>query len=125
MSNRAAFDKVDQCWNGAAPDFVLELARKCDDLGSQRAVAELIGYSAATVNLVLGNRYSGDMGRVETTIRGALMAETVPCPVLGEITKDICSQHQREIYRPTNSMRARLYRACRNCQYSQVGGKHG
>ena len=121
-TRRTAELKALKSWSDTIPDFVLSLARKCDDLASQRAVADLIGYSATTVNQVLGNSYRGDMKRVEIAIRGILMAETVTCPVLGQITKDVCSNTQREPFRATNSQRVRIYRACRGCEHRLMGG---
>jgi hypothetical protein len=52
---------------------------------------------------------------VRARIRGALMAETVMCPILGEIGRDRCLTEQKRPFAATNSTRARLYHACKTC----------
>jgi len=107
-------------WDGFAPDWVLVMADRCDQT-SQRAVAERIGYSPASVNRILKNKWSADLTAVERMVRGAFMAATVICPVQGEIGTDACSANQELPFAATNNMRVRLYRACRGgCQHSRI-----
>jgi DNA-binding transcriptional regulator YdaS (Cro superfamily) len=93
------------------------LQRACDQGvgGSQVKAAAQLGVSSATVNQLLKGRYPGDVGRMETKIRGELLRETVACPVMGDLSKRSCLDYQRQPYAPTNPQRARLYKACQSC----------
>lgn len=99
-------------WDGEPPDWVLILADACQ-ASSQSAVAKRVGYSAATVSQALSNSYRGDIERVAEMVRGALMASSVDCPVLGTIGRDRCLTEQKEPFRATSAHRAQLYHACR------------
>lgn len=97
-----------------APDWIAELAAEADRHGLAKA-GKTIGYSASAVSTVLSGTYRGDVGRVEQMVRGALMALTVDCPVLGDLTRDRCLAEQREPFRATSRHRAQLYHACKTC----------
>jgi uncharacterized protein involved in cysteine biosynthesis len=107
----SALEKATGGWSGGVPDWVQTLAEQCDAT-SQNKVAKVLGYSAATVSLVLAGSYSGDLRRVELAVRGAFLAATVNCPVLGDIPANDCLTHQRQDFRATNHVRVQLYRAC-------------
>lgn len=116
-----AVDTVRQAWGAEPPDWVLALAEYCDARKSQRAAGDLIGYSASAVNQILHAKYP-NTSEVEDKVRGALLGETVNCPVVGVLTKDRCRAHQAAPFAATNSTRVRLYRACREgCPNSQIG----
>lgn len=95
------------------PDWIMVLAESCD-ASSRAKVAARLGYSAGVVSQVLNNTYKGDLGRVEGVVRGALLAEKVMCPVVDEISRDVCLENQKRNPPFTSAMRARLYRACRD-----------
>lgn len=123
-SPRVAMANVLDAWP-TPPDWVIELARACDAPGaSQASVARRIDYSASAVSSVLRNSYGGDLARVEQVVRGALMAETVACPIVGEITRNVCLGHQKRARKfvPTSSMRVHLYRTCPTCPHSRMKG---
>lgn len=108
---------------GSVPAWVQVLAQACDG-ASQSVVARRIGYSAAVISQVINHSYRGDLARVEAAVRGALMDETVICPVLGDIAHDVCLAHQKRKFDCTSAMRARLYRACRSgCPHFLGGGR--
>jgi hypothetical protein len=114
--------KAAKAWKNACPDWILVLAEKCE-ASSQNKVAKEIGYSAAVVSTVLSATYKGDLITVEKAVRGAFMAETVYCPVLGEMASNACLEHQNRPFASSNSLRVRLYKACRSgCTYSRIGG---
>jgi hypothetical protein len=106
--------KARAAWPDPLPAEVLALADACN-ASTASAVAARIGYSPAVVSHVLSAKYRGDMTAVFARIRGALMAETVACPVLGEIGTDRCLIEQRRPFAATNSTRARLFHACKTC----------
>lgn len=117
-------EKTLAAWHGEAPDWITELARLATAKGL-RVCARKIGYSQTTISQALANKYPGALDKIEETVRGALMDVKVPCPVLGTIGRDKClaSQSQPKAY--TNSVRTRLYRACRNgCPHSRLKGSH-
>lgn len=91
---------------------------------SQLQVAARIGYSAAVVNAVLAGNYSGNLERVQRAVEGALMAMTVDCPVIGELPRQRCIEHQRTPFTATNPARVALYRACRGgCPHALTASK--
>lgn len=107
------------------PDgWLLELARLADAEGLGGA-EKRIGYSRSAISTVLSGKYGGDMERVAQMVRGALMSETVDCPVLGEIGRDRCATEQKEPFRATSAFRAQLYHACKVCPNRRhAGGDH-
>jgi hypothetical protein len=107
-------------WGEPLPDWIEALATACDRQ-SQNAVARRLGYSGAAVSLVLNHRYGRDLTAVEQAVRGALMATTVACPVVGELAADACNAHQRAPWAPHNPQRIAFYRACRDgCRHSRL-----
>lgn len=95
-------------------DWISELKAECAKT-SQAKVAKEMGYSAATISLVLKGRYAGDLSAVEKAFRGAFKSETVTCPVLGEIPAHRCISIQRQPFAATNHQRVLLFKACKTC----------
>ncbi len=106
-------DKAAAAWQ-PVPDWIAVLAAHADHAGL-KGTAERINYSVSAVSTVISGKYAGDVGRVEAMVRGALMAETVDCPVLGAIGRDRCLREQKEPFRATSAFRVRMYHACRRC----------
>ena len=89
---------------------------------SQAAVAERIGMSATVICQVLGDKYPGRLSSVQKRVEGALMAQTVTCPVLGTLPRHECLNHQQRKFAATNFQRVNLWRACRaGCPHSEIG----
>ena len=107
-------------WGAPLPDWVAALAEACAQ-SSQNKVAARLGRSAALVSTVLRNRYAGDMLAVEELVRGHLLAETVTCPSLGTLPLHECRawRAKADAFQNTNSLRVRMYRACRFCSRYQ------
>ncbi|MCF1744652.1 transcriptional regulator [Paradevosia shaoguanensis] len=115
-------EKANRAHGNAMPEWIGELARLVDASGLKEA-ARRLGYSTATLSQVCNGKYLGDLAKVGEVVRGALMAETVDCPVLGEIGRDRCLHEQDEPFRATSSYRAQLYQACRHsCPHSRIKG---
>ncbi len=113
-------DKAREAWGSQMPGWVLVLAEQVDR-SSLKAVAKKIGYSLATVSYVIANKYAGDLDRVAAKVSGALMNETVVCPILGEIGRDHCLDEQKKNFVGTSSIRSKLFRACRSgCVHSRI-----
>lgn len=111
--------KARAAWGEAIPAEVLILAEACRGR-TQRALAKQLGYSDATISYVLSNQYgNGDLPKVFAKIRGALMGETVDCPELGEITRDVCLNWQSKPFAATNSLRVKMFHRCRSCPLRQ------
>lgn len=104
-----------RAWGTNPPDWIMALAKACDESASQGKVAACLGISAAVVNQALGNSYRGRMHTVEARVRGELMKETVSCPVLGEISRRDCLDHQKRKFRAINPLRVMLHQACPTC----------
>lgn len=113
--------KATVAWGEQLPDWIVVLAEACD-MESQAAVAKRLGYSGSTVSQVLSNSYDkGDVAKFEQIVRGALMAETVICPIIGEMTRDVCLNWQKRPFSTTNSNAVRMFQACRNgCPHSRL-----
>lgn len=113
--------KAAAAW-GETPEWVLQLAAEADR-STVTAAARRVGYSTGAISQIIGAKYPGDLGKVETAVRGALMGETVDCPVLGEIGRDYCLQQQGMPRATTSAIRTRLYNACRSgCPHSRLKG---
>lgn len=125
MNGLSMQQKASKAWDGGVPDWVAELAEMAERQGLN-ACASRLGYSPAVISQTIGNKYQGDLSKVEDKVRGALMGATVLCPVLGEIGRDVCLGWQAKPKAVTNSTRSKLYRACRNrCPHSRLkGGSH-
>ena len=125
QSGKTVADPVEKAvaaWGEKIPAWVMELAEACQK-SNQSMVAKKLSYSPAVVSSILSNTYRGDVARVEQMVRGALMAETVPCPALGEIARNVCLDWQAKPQAVTSSHRAAMYRACRNnCPFSRIAG---
>ncbi len=112
---------------GGMPDWVMVLAEACDRT-SQNAVARRIGMSASVVSCTINRTYKGLLDGIEARVRGALMSEEVDCPVLGQLRKDACLDHQKraQTFSATSTMRVRMYQACRGgCVHSRLSQKVG
>lgn len=125
-SPRKAVSTATQAW-GELPEWLLVLAEACD-ASSQNVVAKRLGYSNSVVSAVLANSYKGAVHAVEKTVRGALMAEELDCPVLGALRKDRCLENQKKAvhFHTTSSLRVRLYMSCRGkCVHSRMAIEKG
>lgn len=118
----SAFTRASGTWGIPLPDWIAELARRCDARGgSQTKIARELGYSTAVINSVLGNKYTGDLEKVEQKVRGQFLGETVDCPVLNTITKSDCINAQAKPFSAFDPERVRIYRACRSgCPHSRL-----
>lgn len=105
-----------ECWGEDLPDWVEALARECAAT-SQNQVAKRLERSSTLISQVLRAKYPGDLRAVEDLVRGHLMAETVACPSLGALPLHECRSWMAKAhqFQNTNSLRVRMYRACRTC----------
>lgn len=86
---------------------------------SQTKVADELGVSTAVVSTLLKDKYPGNVDSMEQRIRGQYMAETVRCPVMGDLSKRHCLDNQALPMAFTNPVRAALGRACKTCPLSK------
>lgn len=114
--------KAQDAWGKSCPEWVLEWARYANR-NTGTLAAKKVNYSLATFSYVMANKYTGDIQRVELKVRGALMSETVMCPIVGEIGRDRCLDEQKMGHTGASSVRAKIYRACRGgCPHSRIQG---
>jgi hypothetical protein len=117
--------KAHAAWGEAMPKWVRVLAEEANRTNATLA-ARRIGYSLAVLSHVFSRNYRGDMSKVEARVRGALMGETVTCPVVGEIGRDRCLSEQAMGNTGASSIRAKLFRACRGgCPHSRLTREEG
>jgi len=112
--------KAHKAWGEALPAWVEALATACDQT-SQRRVAERIGYSSATVSLVVKATYTGDLTAVERAVNASILNAHVECPVAGNIPLADCIANQKPASRFTNQRQIQFLRTCPTCP--QRGGK--
>lgn len=91
----------------------------------QPATAVLIGYSTAVVCSVLKGSYKGNLSTVEERVKGALMGQSVDCPVIGELARNKCLDHQRAAFAATNPQRVQLWLTCPGCTHNLSAGVAG
>lgn len=107
----------------ADAEWIKALRMECQRT-SQNKTARLIGTSSATINQVLKGTYAGRLDRIEARVMGTLMKQTHECPVLGEISRKRCQDHQARPFATTNPTRVALYMACRKgCKHSKLGSE--
>ncbi len=96
-------------------DAVELLRQKVQELG-QGEVSKRLGYSKATVSLVINRKYNGNLNSVSLKIKEVFGGLKVNCPVLGEIDLAECAENRRQPFSATNPLRVRLFKACRTCR---------
>ncbi len=98
------------------PEWLQVLAAACEAT-SQADVSRRLGISASSVCLLLKGTYKGRLDHMEARVRGELMARTVQCPVLGEMSTRQCCDEQKKPYWP-NPLRSALFKACKTCPHA-------
>ncbi|WP_027358865.1 helix-turn-helix domain-containing protein [Desulforegula conservatrix] len=91
------------------------LRQKVDDFG-QGEVAKRLGYSKATVSLVINDKYNGNLNSVLLKVKEVFGGLKVNCPVLGEIDLAECAENKRQPFSASNPLRVRLFKACKACE---------
>lgn len=97
----------------------LEALQEAVKRTSQRSVAAKLGVSTTMVSQALNGRYPSSLRTLEQRVRGTLLAATVDCPVLGEISTRRCADEQRRPFSTSNPTRVRLFVTCRSCPRRQ------
>lgn len=105
-------------WGDGMPDWVGVLADECDQVGQVHA-ARRVGFSTSTINEVVRRKYKGRIANIEAAVRGAFMGSTVQCPVLDEITVDLCIENQKRPFSAANPIRVALHRTCPTCPHNR------
>jgi len=105
-------------WGDDIPDWIVALATECDSIGI-RAVALKAGLSKTTVHETVRRTYKARLDNVEQKVRGAFMGKTVDCPVLDEITVDLCLENQKRPFSAANPTRVALHRTCPTCRFNR------
>lgn len=117
----SALDKARAAWK-VVPEWVTKLALACDRDGLT-VVAAALGYSKTAVSQTINRRYTGSYDKVEKAVRRALTGDRVGCPALGEISQEQCLEEQIKPFSTGNSLRVRVWRACRGgCGQYRGGG---
>jgi hypothetical protein len=122
--------KAREAYGGTLPAWIEELA-KFANRTSAAAAGRKVGIGSSTVTQLINGSYGAkDWTGVEARVRGALMQETVICPVLDEIARDHCLDEQKKSFTGTSAVRTSLYHECRSgrCPHSRLktdGGVDG
>jgi len=114
-------ERAVEAWGEPLEDWLQVLVEECAKT-SQNAVSRKLQVSSTVVSRVIGNSYGGDTGKLAERVRGTFMAQTVECPVLGEIRCNRCIGEQGKKLTFENPLRQRIYHACRGgCPHSRLG----
>lgn len=98
---------------GSAVDWLAALRAEADRTTQER-VAQRLGVSPGTVSQVLSGKYGADTTRIARRVRGALLGETVECPVALEMPLHRCQEIQeRKPGTSGNPIYARAQLCCR------------
>jgi len=101
-------------WGAGLPDWVEALAIAADNAPSQAELNKKLKLkSASVISGVIGKSYPGKTDKIEAVVRGALMNETVKCPVLGAIARNDCVTNQKKKFTTANPRAVQLWQACR------------
>lgn len=75
--------------------------------------------SPSVINQALQGKYGGDNARLQALVEGLMLTITVDCPVLGDLPRQRCAEHQqrRKQFAITNPTRILLYRVCPTCEH--------
>ncbi|WP_337840483.1 helix-turn-helix transcriptional regulator [Rheinheimera sp.] len=96
----------------------LEILRAKVEHQGRRYVCEKLGISSTTLSQVLNEKYPGNLDNIRTKVTAAFgitLAQTVVCPVLGEIGTERCRTEQQKPFTATNPTRVKLWQNCRAC----------
>lgn len=96
-------------------DTLALLKHKVKDL-TQIEVAKRLGYSKATISLVVNDKYNGDLNAVLSKVKEVFGGLKVGCPVLGEIDLAECAEHKRRPFSASNPLWVRLFKTCKGCK---------
>lgn len=123
--NRTMVEKAVLAHGEDLPDWVNELAALVDQIGLKAAGAR-VGYSGSAMSQVINAKYPGDLAAVEAEVRSALLSPTVDCPVLDEITREICLEYQAKPFSAASARSALVFHACKRCPNArqQKGAPH-
>ncbi len=98
----------------------IEILRKEVEAKGPKAVAQEIGYSRATVDLVLKGTYAGSSDKVAERVMSIYGNNgMVRCPILETISPNRCAETWNRAKKigmmAGNPDTLRLYKACSNC----------
>ncbi len=107
-------EKARLAWGPDLPPEIEALAQACRE-ATAASVAARLGCSGALISHLLARKYPGDVDLAFARIRGTLLGEQLDCPILGTVPTTRCLEEQKRPFAATNSIRARLFHACRTC----------
>lgn len=110
----ANLNRAIAAWGEDLPDWVRMLASACDR-STQRAVADRLGKSGGFVSRLLNRCYGARYDEPEMLVRATFGAETVECPVMGEIPLAGCVRNRRRKGAPRNHLQQIWARSCPTC----------
>mgnify|MGYP006435551199 CR=1 FL=1 len=115
QENEQQDDRPDADWHDADWVETLRLAVAKD---GQRKVAEVLGCSRPLVSQLLNGTYNSPTDRWRRKVEAEYDRESVPCPILGEISADRCRTERSQGFRATNPIRVRLSQTCPTCRFN-------
>lgn len=101
-------------------DLLQLLKQKTAELG-QSNVARALSYSSAAISQILSGTYRGDSTNILQKVREMYGGISVQCPILDQITLELCANQRRKDFAATNPQRVKLYQSCKKCQLWQKG----
>jgi len=104
------------CHQLSDEDFVGVLSRAVELLGTQVAVANLLGVRRATICRILSGSYGAKLTKIKARARGKL---SISCPINGALPFEECHNNYSMAEKgicPTDPQLRDLYQACIKCR---------
>ena len=102
----------------ALPADAMAALMALKDKSSQADIGRRLGVSGASLSNAISGKYIGNVDRLAERIRGELLNQTVPCPILGAVTTRICQDERAKPFAATSPQRVLLWRTCKTCLHN-------
>lgn len=121
IEHKSAKLQVIETWGPNVPDWIERLADCVDNLESRAKAAAHLGLSPSVVSQTLNNVYRGKIDNVEKLVRAKLENGQTQCPLLGEITADLCFEHASRNPKSIHPVHKMMASACAECPINPKG----
>lgn len=101
----------------ASDEWVKQLRRAVEKHGTKK-VAEQLDCSRPLVSQLVAGRYSSPIGKWKRRVEALYSIESVPCPVLGDISPSRCARERAHGFSATSPIRVKLSQTCPTCKFN-------
>lgn len=101
----------------ASDEWVKQLRQAVAEHGSQK-VAEQLDCSRVLVSQLVNGRYASPVEKWKRRVEALFSQETVPCPILGDISSSRCARERSRGFSATSPVRVQLSQTCPACRFN-------